>query len=580
MTYKVGISSGFWNIAKDPNLLGLAQKAGGFGATGGIQFNQVDLETISEFTEPRLKENIAKIKKDLGLELGLHGEIGETAGFESAIRKTWEQVHYRLAYTLKNAAEMGFIYVNYHLSTNLQVQQEEDRLKSFGHQYQVVSPAGIPLADFIRDKTQTKEFAGKLIINPSFSIDAETRDKYTKILEEKAEKEVAAEVENFRNGEDFRKTKEAYEEYVRSGRITQEEARRRIENEIENYRTDQRRRKFSEIQQKLGLSRDDSHGDPEIIYKMWGESQFGKYFVNFGEIGAYWLIARYMIEIGDPMWTNVVKTSSVQDAYNSHVKEFNEAVAMKYIEGHMTVKDHPHNKKFLDGMSALEYAKAKGVKLLFENPEAGQGREGLYRLYDFRSAYHLAKKLHSSAFMFCVDFEHMMAQNLNPYDVIKDLPNDFGKHIFLFHLGEPKPYFGTAHIPIPLGSQAQEVLYKWIYDIRKKGFDSGYVIFERGGGRAGNSRSSFEVFEHSVWVLRQIAKYLEQDMKPEELPLEFFGISEQNKEVYARELVTIREHAYDPLKDVFIIPEEEHTFLGRAAVEKGKTEQWGRRKFR
>ncbi|MBI2579848.1 MAG: hypothetical protein HYW27_03025 [Candidatus Aenigmarchaeota archaeon] len=106
------------------------------------------------------------------------------------------------------------------------------------------------------------------------------------------------------------------------------------------------------------------------------------------------------------------------------------------------------------------------------------------------------------------------------------------------------------------------------------------MIFERGGGRAGSSRSSFEVFEHSVWVLRQIAKYLEQDVEPQELPPEFFGVSEQNKDVYARALVTVREHAYDPLKDLFVIPEEEHTFLSTAAVQKGKAEQWGRRKFR
>ena len=574
--YKVGISSGFWNIAKDPNLLGLAQKAGGFGATGGIQFNQVDMETISEFQEPRLKENMKKIVKDLGIEIGLHGEIGETSGFESAQRKTWEQVHYRLTWTLKNAAELGFIYINYHLSTNVQLQQEEDRLKPFGHTVQVVAPNGSIFADYVRGHKDAKKFATDHLVNPSYSVDDEEMEKYREKETEKARKEAEEDYKKYLSGDDFRHFKEGIEAEVKQGLISREEGERQISRRLASAMQELLNNRMENMQRRLRTG--DIHAD--ILFDMWGKSQFGKYFMNFGEIGAYWLVARYMIETNDPLWTNVVKTSSVQDAYNSHVKEFNEAVAMKYIEGHLTLKDHPHNKKFLNGMSALEYAKDKGIKILFENPEAGQGKEGLYRLFDFRAAYHLAKKLKSSAFMFCVDFEHMMAQNLNPDEVIKDVPSDFGRYIFLFHLGEPKPYFGTAHIPIPLGSQAQEVLYRWIYDLRKKGFESGYMIFERGGGRAGNSRSSFEVFEHSVWVLRQIAKYLEMDKEPNELPPEFFGISEQNKDVYARELVTIREHAYDPLKDLFLIPEEEHTFLSSAAVQKGKAEQWGRRKFR
>ncbi|MCX6819517.1 MAG: hypothetical protein NT129_05995 [Candidatus Aenigmarchaeota archaeon] len=35
MGYVVGVSSGWWKIAKPPDLLGLAQKVGGFGGTVG-----------------------------------------------------------------------------------------------------------------------------------------------------------------------------------------------------------------------------------------------------------------------------------------------------------------------------------------------------------------------------------------------------------------------------------------------------------------------------------------------------------------------------------------------------------------
>ncbi len=575
--YKVGISSGFWNIGKDPNLLGLAQKAGGFGATGGIQFNQVDMETISEFQEPRLKENMKKLKKDLGIEVGLHGEIGETSGFESAMRKTWEQVHFRLVTTMKNAAELGFIYVNYHLSTNVQVQQEEERLRPFGHTYQIVSPEGTPLANFINDRKETKQFAIDHLIARGYSVDENLMEECQKKAIENAEMEGRKDFDEFKKSGEYRRRIEEIEAAVKDGVISRQEGERRILELEDGTRNRIIADKRDDVIRKL---RSGELPSGDTLFEMWKKSDFGKYYVNFGEIGAYWAVAQYMIETGDLLWTNVLKSKRVQDAYNNEVKEFNEAVAMKYIEGHLILKEHPFNKKFLDGMSVLEFAKEKNIKILFENPEAGQGKEGLYRLYDVRSAYHLMKKINSPALRFCIDFEHMMAQNMNPYEVIKDVPRDFGKYIFLFHLGEPKPYFGTAHIPIPLGSQAQEVLYKWIYELRKKGFESGYMIFERGGGRAGNSRSSFEVFEHSVWVLRQIAKYLEMDKEPDELPPEFFGISEQNKDVYARELVAVREHAYDPLKDLFMIPEEEHTFLGKSALDKGKAEQWGRRKFR
>ncbi|MBI2579847.1 MAG: hypothetical protein HYW27_03020 [Candidatus Aenigmarchaeota archaeon] len=340
--YKVGISSGFWNIAKDPNLLGLAQKAGGFGATGGIQFNQVDMETISEFQEPRLKENMKKVVKDLGIEVGLHGEIGEMSGFESAQRKIWEQVHLRLVQTLKNAAELGFIYVNYHLSTNLQVQQEEDRLKFFGHQYQMVAPDGKPLASYVRANKAAKEFAVRQLIEMRTSVDEELSSEYWRKEMEKAEREAAQEFENYKKSDDFRNWKEGIENRVKSGITTREQADAETRRYLESVRrqiTDNRREAVNRR-----IRTEDMPGD--IIFDMWERSPFGKYYIRYGEIGAYWLIGKFMIETNDPLWKGVVKTDVVQEAYNAHVKEFNEALSMKYIEGHLTLNDHPFNRKF------------------------------------------------------------------------------------------------------------------------------------------------------------------------------------------------------------------------------------------
>ena len=88
MTYTVGISTGFWRVGRDPALLGLAQKIGGLGATGGIRFVQLDLESVAEFYEPEVKVQVKRMKDKLGmLFVGLHGEIGELMGLDSAEKR-------------------------------------------------------------------------------------------------------------------------------------------------------------------------------------------------------------------------------------------------------------------------------------------------------------------------------------------------------------------------------------------------------------------------------------------------------------------------------------------------------------
>ena len=84
LPYKVGISSGWWEIAKAPELLGIPMKIGGFGATAGVQFNQIDLDTILEFLEPDLKRYTKKMMQELNIEVGLHGEVREAIALESA----------------------------------------------------------------------------------------------------------------------------------------------------------------------------------------------------------------------------------------------------------------------------------------------------------------------------------------------------------------------------------------------------------------------------------------------------------------------------------------------------------------
>ncbi len=569
MTYAVGVSSGWWHIARDPALLGLPLKAG-FIATAGVTFNQVDLESTAEFIEPRVKENVLRIKKELGLRIGLHAEIGENAALESAERRIWEQAHLRLVETVKNAVDFGVIYINFHLSTLPIVQYEEARIRPFGFQYQVVGPDGRPMWHFAEKSAAAKKYI-KEIITDSHMQNAIVREK------------------------DFHgKLERLEEEYRREKSRVVEEAIKKLRAEPQYKALPESQKRFAEeaeirdIEKKVtdyyNMKEKELVRNPDQLYDSWTKSAYAQYILEAGEIDAYMIVAHDMHASGDMLWTNIVGGKTPENAYVERESElaFNAAVASRYLEGHLRVKEHPINKQYLNGMSVLEWANKTGLILCFEIPEVertSRTSEGIYRLFDPRHSQWFIRKMGSSYVKLCIDFEHMLGQKLDPYKIIPQLPGDFGKLVYLFHLGEPKPYWGIAHIPIPLGSQAQEIIYEWLYMLRHKGFKDGVLIFERGSGRGGG-KTTFEVFEQSVLALRQIAENLEKDIAPKELPLTFYGMSEKNEAVYKRELVSIREHAWDPLEGVLSVPEEKHSFLSRAAVEKQKAQEWEKRKFR
>ena len=154
------------------------------------------------------------------------------------------------------------------------------------------------------------------------------------------------------------------------------------------------------------------------------------------------------------------------------------------------------------------------------------------------------------------------------------MPQDAGKLIRVVHTGYPSP-LGPAHIPIPLGSDQQVYLYKTYWKLRQKGMgkeNEVFVIFERSGGP--------DPIQQSVIAMRLIKQFLERDVAPEKLPLEFYGLEAGQWASSERQRAQILEHAYDPLKGMLQVPEEEHGILGKAAIEKGKAEEWRKEKYR
>jgi hypothetical protein len=550
MVYKVGISTGWWRIAKPPELLGMAAKIA-YGATAGVQFVQVDLETTSEFLEPGLDYQVRRAK-ELGMEVGVHAEVGEVMALESAEWRLWDQSHKRLCETLKHSADLGFVYVNVHLSTKPQLLHEEARFRVFGYQYPVVSFDGQPLSTICDKIPAAKAIAVRNIYRTRHDALEEVPEKVDVLRKkyDKMEKEKIAKLKNeLRASPSYANMKDS--------------ERREHENRIE-YAVSQEMQKALENEAQ-------SH---EFIYDCWKSARFSRYILDNSEIGAYEIVANFMADQNDPLWFNICG-GKPSEVYIPKQAEYNAALSAKYIEGHLTSKWHDYNKELLGGMSIQEFCNAKGIYLLFEVPETSEGQEGIYRFFNPLHAYHMIKKLGSPYVKLCIDFEHMLAHKLVPDEIIAKMPGDAGKQILLFHLGRPIPYFGTAHVPISRGSHAQEVIYKWLWALKQKGFAGGYMIYERGGGN-----TPMEVMQDSVLALRLIANELEKGTKWDELPSSFYGVAEQNEAVFARQRVSIRDNFMAPITGLISIPEETHTFLGKAAIDKGRAEEWKKGKYR
>src|SRR3989338_11549399 len=168
-------------------------KIGGFGATSGVQFNQIDLDTILEFLEPNLKKLTERMMKELNMEVGLHCEVREVVALESAERRYWEMSHDRLLTTLKNSADLNFIYVNMHLSITIQLFQEEARIRPFGFQYQVVDHLGRAFWRLAEESPGVKRYVLRRIVR-RMSSEIANEEIYPK-REEEFQSQYSGEVE-------------------------------------------------------------------------------------------------------------------------------------------------------------------------------------------------------------------------------------------------------------------------------------------------------------------------------------------------------------------------------------------------
>jgi hypothetical protein len=631
MSYKIGASSGWWSISRSEELLGLASKISS-AATYGVNFVQVDFESIAEFQEPDVIKNIKRLIDTLKVEWGMHGEIGEMMALESALEVVWKHSHRRLhqyldTIYLKFLVEGDYReyvprYIVFHASNLPTIAMVVERFRYSG-QLTVTPHGDVNWIDFIQKNENLKNWVENSnliyfligresgigfvsiesiksgIIRWVLDENKETRDMYQKKLNEKIE------------------------EFKRGG-MDEDSARERAMEEI-----------TKEIVDNVGKYAWD-------YFRNITRLKFAEGAITH-EDAAYLIVARYLYETKndpkEPLWNLFFKDKTWESIENEFGVKFLDKngeirlppqivalVSARYILGHFSEKNKEEFimeqkrllSKFLSNENLkkieetflkktpfekieeinkkiAEKDKNRKFTIVFENPEITRaGEEGLQRLIHLVDIYRMvraAKEISGNVYLGIVfDQEHYLHNNLDPLNEIKSLKaelnsseeKDAGKYILVFHVGAPKPYH-PAHQPIDIGSEAQYWIYRYAFELRKLGFgkngNEGIFIFERGGARGGQYPAQF--IGQSAAALRIIIDFLEKEVEPEKLPPEFYGISSREILSEDRQLAIIKEHFLDPLKGLIQVPEEEYTFLGSKAIEKGKRpEEWKKEELR
>ena len=154
--YTIGISSGASGLveANEKQALMTIPRKIFAGGLEGVTFTQVDLESITEFNEPNLDEEIKKIK-GLGITFGFHGEFyrGNERPLEmldSAIEIDYIHSHLRLIQHIEGCGKLGGQYVNFHPSQT----EPFIRLGIHLQPTKLVDPSGRPLKTFLEENKE------------------------------------------------------------------------------------------------------------------------------------------------------------------------------------------------------------------------------------------------------------------------------------------------------------------------------------------------------------------------------------------------------------------------------------------
>ena len=282
------------------------------------------------------------------------------------------------------------------------------------------------------------------------------------------------------------------------------------------------------------------------------------------------------------------------------------AVAGKYIEGHLKVNSLSYGikchapgtpKKNVTGrvsyinsltgehykdvhntietQSVYDYLHDNGVLIYIETNMPPQGQEGQLRVMSIVDHVDICRAIDDGENVnYCMDTEHLTLNYLNPIDEAKLLARwrdkhklDTNKYFTMFHINAPRPQMGV-HGTIRRLSMDPEIMYNQLWWMREAGIRNSYIIWERG---------SWGPVEDSAITYRALKDNLIQNVRPENLPPSLFGI---DAAFNAMQKMTVNEHGFDMLKDLFMFASPDKTSRGTNALQKQGVDVWMKSRYR
>lgn len=608
MAYQLAMSSGLALVRRDPTLMGIGRKMPSV-IFYGVNTVQVDMETqtSAELFEPDVEKLVKRFHDDLGIKWVMHGEIGQTVAFETALLPRWRGAHRRLHQYL-DAMYEKFVkpkdskylpgYIDFHISNEMVMGYFSERFRI----------AGLPTVDFKGRYDWTKVLDENSELMKWFK-------EVMLILVYGREVPVASTPEQIkeRNRQELRQKK--YQELSRKN----PERVRQAEEAVQKKHPG-RTATLEDLEEFLPEIKPSDEELTNELYQDWlnfSASRFTRGAITDEEI-AYATIAKYLEikkdDSKEPLWKLFFGDKTLEDLEKKWGSEKEprklantktgeiyldpDVIAMvgcRYIIGHfesnplpeylaeMFQKNPDREKDSFYKKNAIDKLKDVKITLVFENPELAEGgTEGLQRIVRGKHMYNFVKAaeiiLKTDLIRLLIDLNHWVHNAIDPgkeFEILKREAPDFGKYVKAIHIYQPWPIH--EHAPFDIPSDAQVKIYKWLYQLRQIGFKDGILVFERGGGE-----NPLQIAATVIQALRQVITNLEKGIEPGKLPLEFYGISPEGVLSEQRQMVIIREHARDPLKGMIIVPEEEHTALGKEALAKpGMTpEKWKKEELR
>ncbi len=613
MGYKVGVTTGLHYIARSEELATTVKKLG-YGLTRGTSCIEIALDVPHEVTETEGVE-LRHIAGKQNVHVLMHGSLTIPMGIPE--RSDWRDAQDHIEKSIRSSVRSGAKYVDFHACLNIWLElmtytSRKLTMSFCDHEGRFIShilKECEPLRewfveergnDYMRDILKRKEFT-EMESEITLEVDRWYKEEQQKRLSAAdMPPEVIERVLQTGVCPDFRPPIEPGMSPEQQRRViaeTEEKQKRgqEIVDEIRRERTIRSSEKQKEVIDRTLLDKLATGGE-------WDSEELR---AVVGILDGYHIMAHYMFYEKDPMWVEMAKFYPIlKEKYNmdySNPNWLHEAwrkaedendrifkeffygvVAAKYLEGHMKKalewRDKVLIPKELAGQPKLQQY-ARDLILAIETPDARDPQHaGLHLLWSNRQIYVavrvIREKLKTNNIWMLADFEHTATQGVDPIKDMEELvrlaPN-MGSICISVHANAPNP--SHAHEPLELGDIR---VYKLLYYLRQTGFGKGrdvYVIYERGGGD--------DPFKRSVETLRLMIEQLVKDIHPSRLPPEFFGYKGAVAGDEVRQLQIVRDHAWEPLKDLMEMPEEEFTILSTAATKKGKRpEQWKKAEFR